>query len=229
MTTARQFPIKRLRPDGPVLDGQLLEREVFRIPGREPCADGKRGSPDEAVALTERDPLLRFLSPPGPGVDPFSAPEGRHAEPTKQSVSSIRFGGVQATNELLDVDGRGQRDVADSLDLLETSPDSRSASEEVDQDSRIQKYGQRLADPSFIRMTLGGDPRGRIVVPIVVRLPHRAERRTNQLPALFGLERCTQRSLDEPTSAARAHSLVKAHHEVVIQMNVNSHSGILAH
>ncbi len=48
---ARQFPITQLCPDGPILDGQLGEREVSRIPGCKPCADGKRGSADEAELL----------------------------------------------------------------------------------------------------------------------------------------------------------------------------------
>lgn len=119
---ARQFPITQLCPDGPMLDGQLGEREVSRIPGCKPCADGKRGSADEAVALTERDPLLRFLSAPGPGADTFSAPETRHAEPAKQSARCVRFGRMQAANELLDIYGRCQRNITTPFDPLQTSP-----------------------------------------------------------------------------------------------------------
>ena len=150
-----------------MLDGQLVEGEVPRVPRSKSCSGRDRGSADKAVALAESDPTLSALPAPSARLYPFEPAKPGDVQPLKQALGGFLFVRAQPADQLFDVDRAGQRRLSTTLDRVEPSQHSPTPAQGVDQDRGIQQNRHGSTDTFWIRISLRRDPCSRIFVPLV--------------------------------------------------------------
>ena len=170
-----------------------------------------------------------MLSAPRAGALALGPTQWGDPQAPEQPIGSFRLSRTQPSEDLLDVDCRRERNLTVVLHRLEAGSHVRSSPEGVDQYGRVEQDGHSSADAPPIRAALRGHPLPGIVVPFMTPVRYRAERRPDQLPALANVERLAHRELDEPAAAARAHLLVEPGEELVVEVDVDTHTFTIAH
>lgn len=103
---------ERLGADGPVLEGELAHRKVFRVAGREPAAKRECRRRYEAVRLSKCAAAPGELAPPLSGLPPFHSAQRDDSKAGKKGASLRVLARPESPNRLLDVDRARVRRVA---------------------------------------------------------------------------------------------------------------------
>lgn len=212
----------RLLARGPVLDDNVLHREVPRVAGREPRAHSGRGSGDQAVGLRERHAAVSMLAAPGSGPGTLGCAERRDVKPHEEQPGPFDLGVAEPAHDLFDIDSGRVGQVVRTAQRREPLDRAGSSTEHVDQYGRVEEDGTHSADPPRVGVALRQHPGGRVGVPGVRLVVDRADRLLDQRPALLVLQRKPRGALDEPAATARPDTGVQPLDELVIEVHVNS-------
>jgi len=134
----RHERIRHLLADWPVLDPELGHREVLRVAGCEPTADGERSGRDKTIRLGQRHATGGKPPPPGPGAPPLLRPERHDAQPLEERSGSSLLRLAKAPHDFLNVDGARMRLIAGLAQEPQATDRSGPPPEQVDQDRGIE-------------------------------------------------------------------------------------------
>src|SRR5438093_13082511 len=95
---------ERLGADGPVLEGELAHREVFRVAGREPAAERECRRCYEAVCLSKCAAATGELAAPLPGLPAFHSTSGHDSKAINERASLRVLARTEPPNRFLHVD-----------------------------------------------------------------------------------------------------------------------------
>ena len=96
-------------------------------------------------------------------------------------------------------------------------------------ESRRRRATESSANASGVAPTLRPHPSARVVVPLVLRAPERAERGFDVVPSLLVLEAAPDELGDEGASLTRAHPSIQRLDQFIVQRYVHTHGLTLAH
>ena len=192
-----------------MLYDEVGHRKVLRVPGRKPRANGDRRGRDKTIGLAQRDSFGRVIAAPLACAFTLLETEGRYAEASKEPPDRGLFPTAGATPELFDIDGADIRRLRNRPKGTQAFG-GPSASQCVDQDSRIEKERRHvLANTAGIGAPLMAYPLRGIGIPLMPVVRDLPKRRDDVIPATLILQRSADRLRDERASLAPADLAVK--------------------
>ena len=212
-----------------MLDGELAHRKIPRVAGREPTAERERCGRDEAVCLGERTAASRELAAPFAGLPALRHTERNGSQPLEERTSRSMLARLESPYRLLDVDRTHVGRVVRIAERLQTPSRIGTTAEEVDDDSRVEKYSGQLADTALMGAPLFANPSAGVFIPVVTTVSKRAQRRFDQLPAMIVVERSFDRIGNVGAAAPSPHTPIKLPHEIVSESYVQTHGHNLTH
>lgn len=165
----------------------------------------------------------REITSPFAGTPAFGRSKSRDTQTIEEPLDGVVVTPSASPPDLFDTDGTRPQLVscaAQAADPLCCG----SSTESVDQHGGIEKQApQRSARASGIRMALGADPAGRIIVPLVAVRLDRSQRQFDLVPTPLVVQSAPNQLLDESAPSAGACTTIQLAHELVVELYVHSH------